>query len=293
MSESETADIAAPLHGDKLYQQRARVALPLLVRQAKAGQTIYYANLAEELGMPNPRNLNYVLGSVGQTLINLGTTWGEAIPPIQCLVVNQADGLPGEGVAPFLANASYRELPKRQRRHLVNAHLQGVFSYPRWNGVLAALSLPPAASDFRSLVNKATLSGRGGGESEDHKRLKEHVAANPGVVGLPRSVANGVNEYRLPSGDELDVLFRHGDEWIAVEVKSSISGDNDLVRGFFQCVKYQAVLEALLRSTNRKDDVRTVLVVTRPLPPQLLALKNLLGIEVIELEEPVVIIQTK
>ena len=64
----ETAKTAQPISGDKLYQERARRALPLLVRQAQAHAKIYYLDLALELGMPNPRNLNYVLGSIGQAL---------------------------------------------------------------------------------------------------------------------------------------------------------------------------------------------------------------------------------
>lgn len=87
MSDDETARKAKPFDGDKLYQQRARAALPLLVRQAKVQQTIYYANLAEELRIPNPRNLNFVLGSVGRSLVRLGQERGWDIPPIQCLVV--------------------------------------------------------------------------------------------------------------------------------------------------------------------------------------------------------------
>ncbi len=63
-----TAQISEPLIGDKLYQKRARLTLPLLVRQAKAEEPITYENLASELGMPNPRNLNYVLGSIGKAL---------------------------------------------------------------------------------------------------------------------------------------------------------------------------------------------------------------------------------
>lgn len=54
----ETAQKAQPIWGSKLYQQRAQKALPILVRQAKARQSIYYSQLAQELGMPNPRNLN-------------------------------------------------------------------------------------------------------------------------------------------------------------------------------------------------------------------------------------------
>ncbi len=63
-----TAKISEPISGDKAYQVHARAAFPLLVRQAQAGVPVFYSDLAEELGMPNPRNLNYVLGSIGQSL---------------------------------------------------------------------------------------------------------------------------------------------------------------------------------------------------------------------------------
>lgn len=59
------------LQGDKLYQQRARLALPYLVRQAKANKKIYYSDLAHEVDMPNARNLNYVLGEIGTALESL------------------------------------------------------------------------------------------------------------------------------------------------------------------------------------------------------------------------------
>jgi len=51
------------LAGDKLYQVRARAALPLLVRQASQSATVYYSDLAPELGMANERNLDYVWGT--------------------------------------------------------------------------------------------------------------------------------------------------------------------------------------------------------------------------------------
>jgi hypothetical protein len=37
------------LSGVELYQERARQALPLLVRQDKAEQSIFYSDLSEEL----------------------------------------------------------------------------------------------------------------------------------------------------------------------------------------------------------------------------------------------------
>jgi hypothetical protein len=54
----EVKQVTTIMSGDKLYQERARRAMPILVRQALASQPIYYSDLAEELGMSNPRNLN-------------------------------------------------------------------------------------------------------------------------------------------------------------------------------------------------------------------------------------------
>ncbi len=52
----ETGELSAgSLTGNKRYEQRARKALPILVRQATAGNTMLYSALAEELGRPNPR----------------------------------------------------------------------------------------------------------------------------------------------------------------------------------------------------------------------------------------------
>lgn len=221
-----------------------------------------------------------------QALIKLGRKLGIKIPPIQCLVVNQVDELPGEGVDSFIEKEVIRGMTKPQRRAMIGRLLQEVFTFARWDEVLAAFGMKPAPLDYSKLLRNVAGNGRGGGESEHHIRLKQFVASRPDLLGLPKSVAKGVNEYRLPSGDELDVLFREGDEWIAVEVKSHISSDEDLVRGFFQCIKYQAVLEAFLFSTSRPPEVRTVLVITRKLPGSLLSLKNFLGIEVIQIDEP-------
>ncbi len=98
---AETSEIASNFFGDELYQQRARVALPL-IRQAEAGKTIYYADLAQELRMPNPRNLNFVLGCVGNALKDLSKSSGEEIPRIQAMVVNQHSETPGDGFDGFL-----------------------------------------------------------------------------------------------------------------------------------------------------------------------------------------------
>jgi len=96
----ETGEIAKSIEGEKLYQERARKALPLLVRQALANQPIFYSDLANELEMPNPRNLNYVLGSIGQTLQEISVEWKDEIPPINCLVMYPLKNSGGESLKP-------------------------------------------------------------------------------------------------------------------------------------------------------------------------------------------------
>ena len=279
-----TARIAEPMNGDKLYQRRAREALPILVRQAQAGTPISYSDLAAELGMPNPRNLNYVLGSIGQTLINLTEVWNEKVPPIQCLVIAKNTGLPGEGVGWFITDlANFGQLSRKQQRQLVKVELQKVFSFQRWSEVLKVLGLVSLESTFDENIRGAShFRGGGGGETKKHKELKEFISKNPELLGLPANVAPGETEHVLPSGDSLDVFFRRKDEDIGVEVKSLISPLHDITRGLFQCVKYQAVLEARQVSEQRTQNSRTVLVLGGEFPKELIPLKNMLNIEIID-----------
>ncbi len=69
---------------------------------------------------------------------------------------------------------------------------------------------------------------------------------------------------------------------MGVEVKSSISDDADIVRGLFQCVKYSAVLNAMAVAEQRDILARSVLVLEHRLPSELVPLKHMLGIEVVE-----------
>lgn len=282
----ETGESSEGIHGDKLYQERARRALPVLVRQALAGKPLFYQELADELGMPNPRNLNYVLGSVGQSLVELGTRWQESIPPIQCLVVNQSDELPGQGFGWFMPNKDeWNTLSKRQKTTLVEAVNQQIYAYPKWLDVLQALHLPAIKTNYAALIEKATQF-RAGGESEEHRALKEFVRLHPELVGVGKRFGPGIAEKAIPSGDKLDVFFDANEEWVGVEVKSARSNEEDVLRGIFQCVKYDAVLNAMCVATENGKAVRTVLVLEEALPSKLRELKLMLGIEVIEGVKP-------
>lgn len=73
---------------------------------------------------------------------------------------------------------------------------------------------------------------------------------------------------------------------MAAEVKSAISTEADIVRGLFQCIKYHAVMEAVLLAESRSQNVKVILVLESSLPQSLLALKNLLGVSVVERVTP-------
>lgn len=278
----ETAEVSESFWGGKLYQQRAREALPLLVRQALVGEKIFYSQLADEMNMPNARNLNYVLGCIGSTLIELGEEHDIEIPPIQCLVVNKTTELPGEGIGWFISDSDFRKLNKKQKKVVVDSQLAKIYAYPDWPSILKLLGLKKP--DFPALPIQK--SRKGGGEGKAHKALKQYIAENPTVIGLSDSWPVGDIEFDLPSGDSVDVMFSWRKQMVAVEVKSKISDAADVSRGLFQCVKYQSVTEAMLGVQGLPQNVRTVLVLQSKLPPSLKTIQHMLGIEVLDEIQP-------
>ena len=274
----ETAKVAKGIWGDKLYQQRAREALPLLVRQATVGETIFYSHLADEMKMSNARNLNYVLGCIGETLIELSEEHKITIPPIQCLAVNKKNELPGEGIGWFISRTDFKQLSKKQKKIIVDSKLAEIYSFKNWLDILDMLGLDKPTYP---LIPKNTTRKKRGGEGKAHKELKEYIALNPMIIGLPPSCQKGETEFSLPSGDSIDVVFSHKKQMIAVEVKSRISDISDINRGLFQCVKYQAVSEAMLSTQGKPSNVRTILVLESEFPPELREIKHMLGVEVI------------
>ena len=131
------------------------------------------------------------------------------------------------------------------------------------------------------LVQEAADYG-GGGESASHEALKQYVATHPLSIGIEVDVLETIVEYRLPSGDEIDVLFRLPGRCVAVEVKSNISPEKDLARGVFQCIKYEALLKAVSRYEGLTTDVSALLVLSATLTPESRRLASILGVSVVE-----------
>ena len=294
MVKRQTAKIANSdlLAREKLYQKRARLALPHLVRQAKAGRTIYYSDLIKEINISNlrnlnyrkisnPKNLNYVLVAIGNALKFLGEQTKTEIPPIQCVVINKATKLPGEGgIVWFISPTDFGKLNNTQKQRVVAAQLTKIYTFQDWDWVLQQLELDPVPTNLDDELKEAR-NGRGG-ESEQHRKFKAFISKNPSVLGLSADLANGQQEYSRPSADTVDVLFTDKDLKVGVEVKSSISKTADILRGLFQCVKYKHLIEAEQTVNDEFPNSRIILALQGKFPDELTLVKNLLGIEVID-----------
>jgi len=136
------------------------------------------------------------------------------------------------------------------------------------------------AVDYRDVISRASHF-QAGGESEDHRRLKEYVAGNPRLLGLPANTS-GKTEYSLPSGDSVDVHFQAKCECVAAEVKAKRSLEADILRGIFQCIKYRAVMEACQVLKGVPQGARAVLVLEGALPDRLVPLRSKFDVEVHE-----------
>lgn len=256
--------------------------MPYLVRQAKAKKTIYYSDLAQEIGVPNPRNLNYILGAIGNALTELGRKNAIEIPAIQCVVINKQTELPGEGIGWFINKKDFKKLSKSDQKDVVNIQLAKIFAFQRWDWVLEQLGLKPLKTNIEAEIEKAKAYKPGAGESALHKRFKEYIANHPESLGLNKDLMVGVIEYQLPSNDKIDVVFTDQNLKIGIEVKSRISDNIDILRGLFQCVKYKSLVEAEQAIENLRPNGRIILALESGFPAELIGVKNILGIEVVD-----------
>lgn len=256
-------------------------SIPILVRWAKSGITTNtYGDLIKELGMVRFSGIGYTLGCIEDVISALRKEIGEQIPTLNALVHGK-DGLPSYGFS--YVYADYDSYPLEVKKALVDAENAKTIEYKHWDTVLQLLCLKP------SLVNskkdeEAIRSGKhyGAGEGPQHKALKEYICAHPESVGI-RNVVKSDMEYILLSGDRLDVYFEQKDGTrIAVEVKSKISADDDILRGLYQCVKYKAILDAENKTHGVFGNTRSLLVIEGSLSESNQQVKDSLGINVID-----------
>jgi hypothetical protein len=267
------------------------IAMSMLVRAARRHDTVTYADIArrigEELGTHvNPRHIGHAVGALMDRIIEVESN----APPINALVINGTNNLPGNGadwyVKRFLPGVVYTQLDDDHKRAVLRPVHDAIFSFKHWDRVARNAFKGTLPDDEEDIDNeesdgKAGRLGFGGPpESEEHRRLKAYVARNPKRFGAPKGCKRGDMEKRLETCDEIDVWFMNPGEELAVEVKSIRSCDLDIQRGLFQCVKYRAVLEAQSRVARSSSKVRARIVSERELPPKLNRWAHVLEVEV-------------
>ena len=237
----------------------ARIAFPILVEYAHRRSPITYGELDREIvrrglgGHLFPILYGGPAGIIGNACKAYGDITGTPIPPINLMLVNGTTKLPGDGadsyVRRYCRDSLGREivpenLSREKKLAIIRQAQQDIFNFPNWDEVLAVYKLKQTPTDTNKMPNRPWQPNpdrwHRGPESEAHKALKQLIAENPAIVRLPKQRSK--EEYRLWSGDELDVYFTESE--VGVEVKAANALPDEVHRGLFQCVKYKAVLQA-------------------------------------------------
>lgn len=276
----------------RLQSDGLEPTLKLLLRDVISGRRVTYGSVAAHLEreLRIRKVFSTHIGGVAGTLMDRIWSVDDKAPPINLLVVNAANWEPGRGGDGYLRNwfdLTAAQLRNRREEH-VQAAINEVRSFNRWPQVYQSLFGHVYVPEHSlNLVDEFDADGqpdnprygRGGPESEEHKRLKQHVCDNPACIGVRGEVERARVEARLLSGDEMDVEILAGSSRWGVEVKSIRSGDADLERGIYQCVKYLAVMIAESGFSLEDADCRSILVTERPLPASLRSLAKRLGVK--------------
>lgn len=256
----------------------------LLITRSKALETATYGEarrmLEKELSIERVFSIHPgpVVGGMMNRLWDLDPN----LPPLNVLMVDRG-GTPGTGADGYVAAWSgkrYARMSAAKRATVLADATRAVWEYARWDEIYqAAFGEPFTAVPQAKLPTSAGEYG-GAAESNEHKRLKAAIAANPRLVASISADAVVQTEARLRSGDEVDVrLLDRGREY-AIEVKSIRSNDADLERGLYQAVKYRAVIEAQYQTLGAQASVVAILVTERAPLPELRTAAKSLGIKV-------------
>lgn len=274
---------------EQLRDHGPQYAMAMLLRCIEAGEPfVTYgaiaAELEHQLGLEKifSTHIGHVAGSLMDKILEL-----DPRAPLINVLITRPDGVPGKGVGGYLAdryrNSALRKwegIPRSRKLKIVDAERKKIFQYTKWSILNRKLFGSVALSKLRAPVrieHDFDFSKYcGPAESEEHKALKDWVAANPHRIGLGRQFGKGQIEVGLQSGDEVDVVFSSGTTFRMVEVKSSRSNDEDFRRGVYQCVKYREVKRA--EYAPYQVDVHAILVTERKLTPELKERAKLLGV---------------
>lgn len=283
-SNEELALASIPVMIAHVLEQRDGMMRPLTYEEL-AGRLDRRKHNGKLNGQPMALGMGDVLGKAMVHIDRAAALLGEELPYLTTIVVDKSGpgkDLPGDGVAGRWPD--YPSLSRKEKADRVELEYMRILDFGRrWLDVLHVLELPDPTED--DAQGSASGGGRAGGESPQHRALKEYIAAHPELVGAPPNT-KGLCEFALRSADAIDVLFRSPQSWVGVEVKASTSEGNvrDYERGLYQIVKYRAVLEAQTRIEHpaQPPQVHVVLALEMALPDELRPAATALGIPLLE-----------
>ncbi len=113
------------------------------------------------------------------------------------------------------------------------------------------------AQKSKTLVKRLALARKygGGGEGEDHLRLKNLIASNPELIGLPKKAVAKV-EHMFLSGDCVDIFFTTPNgRKVVVEIETTTP-----MPGAHQVIKYRSLAAAQNNLSLDSDKIEGVLV---------------------------------
>ena len=273
----ETNIINSVIHTTR-SQELVRQIIPILVGWAKHGKTDKtYGDLIHALGYSRYSGIGDQLGNVEKVLDKLRDVTSEDIPTLNALV--QKNGIPSAGFK--FVRSFYNSLTLPEKKSLVAGLNARAVNYTKWNWVLDQLGLQPTKI-FTEKELEQLGTHYGGGEGEEHKALKKYICQHPECLNY-KDVVFAETEHPLPSGDSLDVYFELSDgTHVAIEVKPSIAPDQDICRGVFQCVKYNAVMDALRKIECKGYEIEVLLVTAGKFSSQNKVLAEELDVEYVE-----------
>ena len=255
--------------------------IPILIRWAQGAwdKPHYYSDLSAAVGLKTNR-IGGILGTIQDILDDLHRKTRKRIPTLNSLVVNKSSGLPSDGFN--YVRHTYSELTFESKKTEVRQRNHKAHQYD-WNWVLNALELQPAKIFNNEDISAIQPSNHGyGGEGKEHQAIKQYICSHPESIGI-KNATFAETEHILLSGDRLDVYLEcKKNRHIAVEVKPASSSDSDITRGIFQCVKYQAVMDATRMADYGNYDNETILVMAGTMSEKNRQLANDLAIKYIE-----------
>ena len=275
-------DIIDSVISTEATRRNVRLMLPVLIHWAKTGHNEHtYGDLIHAIGKVKYSGIGKALFQLQRVINELEHITKRRIPTLNSLCKNEKTNIPSDGFD--YVSPNYKNMNDNDKRIYVEGLNSKAINYPDWDWVLKELNLKEAVpfteEQLDSIKNPHCNYG---GEGKEHKALKEYICQHPECLGY-KDVTLAETEHLLPSGDRLDVYLELSDGTrIAIEVKPSISPDQDMSRGVFQCIKYTAVTDALKSIECKNYNIEVLLITAGELSSQNRKLAEELDVEFVE-----------